>query len=135
MYRSRRLSHSLWPAGFGSGLRNSQFSGAEIRSLAQRPCLQVFQVSFERLILQIAHHVEVSRYGVVAEELPQADERLLFCQAGRRNVGLKLQELELDLQIIAFSDVSRFELRLADINRLLKSFQIVKRKLERGFRQ
>src|ERR1035441_3588858 len=112
-----------------------QFSGTEVGPLAQRPRLQVFQVPFERLIRQIAHHVEVGRYRVVAQEPTQADERLFSREAGRRDVGLKLQKLELDLQIIAFTNVPRLELRLADIDRLLKAFQILERKLERRFRQ
>ena len=98
-----------------------QFSGTEIGPLAQCPRLQVFQVSFERLIRQIAHYVEIGRYRVVAQELAQADKGLHLRQAGGRDVGLKLQKLQLDLQIIAFANVSGFELRLADIDRLLKA--------------
>ena len=97
--------------------------------------LQVFQVPFERLIRQIAHHVEVGRYRVITQKLTQPDQRLHFREAGRGDVGLKLQKLELDLQIVAFTDVSRLELRLADIDRLLKAFQVFERELKSRFRQ
>jgi hypothetical protein len=48
---------------------------------------------------------------------------------------LKLEQLEFDLKVVAFTDVSGFELRFADVDRLLKPFQILERKLERRFRQ
>ena len=112
-----------------------QFCGAKVGTFPQRSGLQVFQVSFKRLILQIPHHVEVRRHGIVPEEFAQTDQCLHPRQPGGRDIGLKLQKLELDLQIIAFTDVSRLQLLLADIDRLLKALQILQRKLERRFRQ
>ena len=121
----------IWLLGGG----DAQFGGAKVGTLAQGLGLQVFHVAFERLVGQVANHVEVGGHCVVSQEAAQAGEGLHLRQAGGRDVGLKLQELQLDLQVVAFSNVSGFELRLADVDGLLKTLQVLQREFERGFRQ
>lgn len=103
--------------------RYPQFRSTKIGPLAQRLRLQIFQVGFEWLVRQIANHVIIGRHRVVAQELTQANQRLLLGQAGRRHVRLKLQKLQFDLEIIAFPDVARFELCFANIDGLLEAFR------------
>ena len=79
----------------------------------------------QRLVGQVADHVVIGGHRVVAEEPAQGDQRLHFRQAGGGDVGLKLQELQFDLQVVAFADVSGFELGFADVDCLLEAFQIL----------
>jgi hypothetical protein len=46
-----------------------------------------------------------------------------------------LQKLQLDLEIVAFTDVSRLELCLTDVYGLLKAFEILQRKLQSRSRE
>ena len=87
------------------------------------------------MILQIADHIIVGGNRVVAKEFAQTDQRLHPRKTCGRDVGLKLEKLKFDLQVVAFTNVSSFQLCFADINRLLKALQVLQRKLERRFRQ
>ncbi len=48
---------------------------------------------------------------------------------------MKLQQLQLDLEVIPFADVPGFVLRLTDVNRLLEALQVLERKTEGRFSQ
>ena len=72
---------------------NSQLRRLEVGTLAQGPHLQVFEVSFEGLIGEVTDYIEIGGYRLIAEELSQADQGLCFCQAGGRDIGLKLEKL------------------------------------------
>ena len=82
------------------------------------------------MVRQIADHVIVGRHRIVAQQLPQAYKCLHSCQTGRGHVGLELQKLQLDLKIVAFADISRLQLCIADIDGLLKALEILKRELK-----
>ncbi len=84
---------------------HSQFRSPEVGTLAQRFGLQVFHIRLERLVRQIANHVIIGRHRVVAQKLTQTNQRLHLRQTGGGHVGLKLQQLQLDLEIVAFADV------------------------------
>src|SRR5579864_2259777 len=75
------------------------------------------------------------RQRSVANELAQASQGLDLGHAGGTYVRLELQQLQLDLQVVAFTDVSGFITLLADRNCVLKAVQVFQRKLQRGIRQ
>ena len=68
--------------------------------------------------------------GVVSEQLTQAGQRLYLSQARGRYIGLKLQQLQLDLEKIGFADVASVVLGIGDVNGLLEVLQILLRKLQ-----
>ena len=109
---------------------HAQPGGLEVGTLADRPGLQVLQVPLERLVRQVPHHVVIGRRRIVTQQLSKADQRLHLGQAGRRYVGLKLQQLQLDLQKVAFADGARVELRLGNIDGPLKILQVLLRELQ-----
>ena len=108
----------------------SELCGAEIGAQVRCFELKVFQIRLERLVGKIADHVIVGGYSVVAQQLAQAYERLHSCQTGRGDVGLELQKLEFNLEIVAFPNESGLQLGFADIDGLLKTFQVLKRELK-----
>ncbi len=56
-----------------------------------------------------------------------------FGELRLRDVALELQQLELDLQIVAFADVAGFVTRLADVHGVLKALHVFYRQIESGF--
>ena len=56
-------------------------------------------------------------------------------QFGGRDIGLKLQKLQLDLQVVAFADIARLVLGLGDIDRIAEALQIQFGETQCRFRQ
>ena len=52
-----------------------------------------------------------------------------------RDIGLELQQLELDFQVVVFADIARFVSRFADVDRVLEALQVFLGQCERRFRQ
>ena len=48
---------------------------------------------------------------------------------------MKLQQLQLDLEVISFADVARLVLRLRNVDRVLKALKVQQRKPQSGFGQ
>ena len=65
--------------------------------------------------------------------MPQVRKRLHFRELRLRSVGLKLQQLEIDLQVVVFADVAGSVALLADIHGVLKALQVLLGQIERGF--
>ena len=133
-------AHVLLGIGLGQrdlALRGGhpQFSRAIIRTVLQRLRLQILQLRRKRLIRQIANHVVIGRNRIVAQQFPQRDQRLNSRQPGRRDVSLKLQQLQLDLEEVPLADIASLVLRLCNVNRLLKALQILLGKAQGRFRQ
>ena len=53
-------------------------------------------------------------------------------EAGAGDVALKLQELQSDLEIVAFAHVAGFKARFADADGFLEAVKILLREIERG---
>ena len=56
-------------------------------------------------------------------------------QSGRRYISLELQELQFDLEVVAFADRTSIQLRLRDIDRLLEALQVLLGKPQGRLRQ
>src|SRR6185437_7723358 len=72
---------------------------------------------------------------VVSQKLAQTRKRLHLRHLGGGNIGLKLQQLQFDLEIVAFTDGSRLVLLFCNGHRLLKARQRLLRKLQVRIRQ
>src|SRR6185437_4755996 len=86
----------------------------------------------QRLIRKIAIDIVVLRYGLESDELPQISKRLHFRKLRLIQVHLKLQQLQLYFQQVAFTHGARLIARFADLNGLLIAAEILLREAEVG---
>jgi hypothetical protein len=49
-----------------------------------------------------------------------------------RNVGLELQQLKLDLEVVILANVPRFVARLADLDGILEALEVLLRQIQSG---
>ena len=78
--------------------------GEKVRAKLERPHLNILLVELERDESEVTDDVVIRRHRFVAEQLPQARLGLNQRQSGRGNVRLELQQLDLDLEQVAFAD-------------------------------
>ena len=91
------------------------------------------RVAVHRLIVEIAGDVVIVGNGFETEELAKAGERLNASELGGGDVGLKLQELQLDFQEVAFAHVAGVKADVADVHGFLEAVEILLGEIERGF--
>src|SRR5579862_1600166 len=113
----------------------TQGGGLEVRAFTERLSLQIFLVRFEGLIRKFPQHIKVCRHGVVTQKLPERYQRLGFSETSRRHIGLKLQQLKFDLEIVGFADRARLKLRVRNVDRVFEALQIVQREAQSRFSQ
>src|ERR1039458_29342 len=87
-----------------------------------------------RSVLEVAYDVVVGGHRLVTQLLTKIRQRLSLVEQGLLNVGFKLQQLELDLEIVVLAHGSIFEPKFTDVDGLLKTLQIDLRKFEGGLR-
>src|SRR3984957_14190304 len=148
--RSRVLSRSVGKVegavniDFAVGLRQANLAlgsgyteqgSLKIGTPFKRFSLQVLKVRVQRLIRQVTEDVVVGGHRIVSKKLPQADQRLRLCQPGGGHVGLELQQLKFDLEVVTFADGAGLELNFGNIDRRLEAFQIRQSERQRRFGQ
>src|SRR5262249_24359091 len=74
-------------------------------------------------------------YGFKSEKLAQTRQGLNLCELRRRQIALKLEQLQFDLQQVAFAHVTGLVARFADVDRFLKAVRVLLRQIERRLRQ
>src|SRR5271170_5345527 len=95
--------------------------GARLKS----PQFQVVEAGVDRRVVKITFHVKIFRHGFKTDFLPQSGEGLNLREVGGEDVALELQQLEFDLEQVAFAHVTGFEAGVADFDGLLKAVVIL----------
>src|SRR5580704_5540874 len=88
-----------------------------------------------RLICQVAADVEIVGNRFKSEKLPQSGERLNLRELCSRQIALKLQQLQFDLEQVALAHIAGFVAGFADVDRLLEALRILLREVKRRLRQ
>ena len=57
---------------------------------------------------------------------------MLLGELRLRRIGLKLQQLKMDLQVVVFTDITGLEALTADVHAVLKAHQVLLGEIERG---
>ena len=79
--------------------RDSLLRRAQIGARLQGLRLQIFEIHFQRLVIESPGDVVIRGHRFVSEQLPQIRKALHLGKLRLRDVRLELQQLQLDLQV------------------------------------
>ena len=82
--------------------------GEQIRTGAHRQRFEIFEAGVDGLVIQLALDIEKIGDGFETDELAECGNGLNFRESGGGEIGLKLEKLEFDFEVVAFAHVAGF---------------------------
>lgn len=109
--------------------------GEQIRTGAHSERFEIFEAGVDGLVIQLALDIEKIGDGFETDELAECGNGLNFRESGGGEIGLKLEKLEFDFEVIALAHVAGFIALLADVDCFLETVEILFGKIDRGLRE